>query len=490
FSPNEEIPVYEGTIYIFAYGKVKESVRSDTKAEIKAILDIQGCTDTQCLMPQKIEIQSEVDIVKSSDGIKKTNSTLFQEIEKKEKVARSEKKDDDGLKKKLESASLPIKLGILYVFGIMLAFTPCVYPMYPITLGYFSNQSEKNTLKVLLYAAVYVFGIGITYSILGVFAALTGNQIGTAMQMPIIVVGISLMLFALSLSMFGLFEIKPPEFIAKRSAGKTGIIGAFFMGLIFGLVASPCVGPVVLGLMLYVAQIGDPLQGFLLFFVMAIGIGTPLFGVAAFSAKLPMPGLWMVTVKRIAGFLLMGAAVYFLTPIIPANLGRIMMPFVLLSLAFYLVFMDTATKSSKWSRGLVKVIAFILASTAIIYYQAHGFKESLTFEPYSENAFNQAIKDGKPVILKFSAKWCVSCKELEHGALSDPKVIKEGERFARFVVDGTSPTPEVKELEKKFKVAGYPTVFFYDKNGKEVQTSRVIGNVNKEIFLQVMKKVN
>ena len=200
----------------------------------------------------------------------------------------------------VQSRGMFLTLLFVFVMGLALNLTPCVYPLIPITIGYFGGQAEGNTKKLTFMGLAFVMGMALTYSIVGVVTALTGAIFGSLMQNPIVIIAIVVVLIALSLSMFGLYEFRlPNSWMNKAGGARGGLFGAFFMGLTMGIVAAPCIGPFVLGLITFVAATADPFKGFLMFFVLALGLGTPYLFLAIFSGqikKLPRSGVWMEAV--------------------------------------------------------------------------------------------------------------------------------------------------------------------------------------------------
>ncbi len=234
----------------------------------------------------------------------------------------------------LAGKSLPILLGLVFVSGLALNLTPCVYPLIPITLGFFSRQAGGSKGGTFGLALAYVLGMSATYSALGVFAALSGSLFGVWLQKPAVLVAIAAIVLALALSMFGLFEIQAPHFITDRTGSKSGAVGALTMGFFVGFVAAPCIGPFVLSLLTYVAARGSAPLGLGLFFTLAMGLGLPylVLGTASGSLKaLPRSGEWMTAVRRVFGFALVALAVYFLRPLLPARVYEIGLALPLLS---------------------------------------------------------------------------------------------------------------------------------------------------------------
>lgn len=477
FAPGRKPPVYEGEFVIFARGQVAPDAEPG-EVTIRTALETQACTDDQCLAPEVSEssVKAVISLSGAADGAGAAS-----------KAPESDEHSGD-LFARLAGKAVIIQLLILYTVGLMLAFTPCVYPMIPVTVGYFGSQAgDKRTGRVVLLAAVYVFGLALTYSLMGAAAAATGGVFGAAMQKPPMLIAISAILVALALSMFGLFELRPPAFILNRSMGRGGAAGALVMGLIFGLVAIPCVGPAVVGLLAYAAHAGSPPLGFLLFFAMALGIGTPLFFLAAFSAKLPTPGMWMMTVKRAAGFLLLGAAVYFVRPVVPEPFSRYLIPGVLLAAGVYFGFVDGIIRSARGAGAVIRALAYVaVAVSLLIMWPRPHLGPAVTWEPYDPAAVESAAREGRPVMLKFTADWCGICREMEHGPLRDPAVVKAAERFVRLRVDGTGPTldDDTAAVHKKHRVVGYPTVVIIDSRGEE--SARLAGFAEAGVLVKAM----
>ncbi|MGB9620214.1 MAG: protein-disulfide reductase DsbD family protein, partial [Armatimonadota bacterium] len=299
-----------------------------------------------------------------------------------------------------------------------------------------------------------------------------------------------LVLVALALSMFGLYEIRPPAFIQDRASGRSGVLGALVMGLIFGVVAAPCVGPVAIGLLLYVAQLQSPLMGFLLFFAMALGMGTPLFFLAAFAARLPVPGMWMLAVRKLAGFLLIGAAAYFVGPVVPEPIWPYLIPAVVAACGIYFAVFERSIRSSRLLTSAGKVFGLIALIAAIALAMPRAGGPLLRWELYTERSLAQAVREHLPVMIDFTAEWCPACKELEHKTFADPAVVRAAARFRLLRVDATNAkNPAVRAAVARHGVRGFPTVLFFDSSGKEVRSARVVGLVDSGEMLRRMQAI-
>jgi len=442
----------------------------------------QACNNQTCLPPDKDKVPVEIVVVKnSSDEIKNSDFNF----------AAFEKKEVDGSKQSslFDEGNLLLSFLLVFLGGLALNLTPCVYPLIPITLGYFGGQSESKTSRLFALALVYVTGMAITYSVIGVITALSGSLFGSLLQNPFVLIGIALVLIALSLSMFGLYEFQlPASWMAKFGEARSGYFGALFMGLTMGIVAAPCIGPFVVGLLTFVGAKGDPVFGFLIFFVLALGLGFPYIFLAVFSGKiksLPRSGEWMIAVKKIFGFVLIGMAIYFLLPLLPESFrGYILPSFMILSSVYLLIFDKTGSNIKTFAlikNGLLVVIALIGLWLLI-----PSEKESVQWEKV--NVEQIKLGNGQPVVIDFYADWCVPCKELDAITFTDKNVIEESKRFRRYKVNLTSTGSEQTQLAmKQYSIVGVPTVILFDSNGNEVK--RVTSFVNPEEFLKMLKEV-
>ncbi|MBP1767289.1 MAG: dsbD [Candidatus Aminicenantes bacterium] len=405
-------------------------------------------------------------------------------------------------------ALLPLFL-LVFLGGLALNLTPCVYPLIPITISYFGGQAEGKKGGTAIHAGLYVIGMAATYSVLGSIAAFTGSLFGAALQYPAVLLFIAAILVLLSLSMFDVYELRMPAFLNRLAGGsQRGYLGTFFMGLTVGIVAAPCIGPFVLGLLTYVGNRGSVLLGFSLFFVLALGLGVPFLFLGMFSgslSKLPRSGAWMVWVRKIFGFILLAMAVYFLKTLFPtALLYHLALAMILFVAGLYLAWLEPTQTPGKAFRAVRTVVGIVFFGAALLIassgIQAHldeaagagsggPSANAIAWEAYSEAKLADALSAGRPVFIDSFADWCIPCKEMDKRTFSRPEVIELSREFAMLKADLTSrKDPGVGEFYEKYRIKGVPTLIFIKPDGTEMAELRGAGFEPKDVFLAKMKR--
>ncbi|MBX2976103.1 MAG: thioredoxin fold domain-containing protein [Ignavibacteriaceae bacterium] len=484
------LSVYEGDVYIGAILRVPADIQL---GEVSLLIEFefQACDNATCLPPTSVFDTLKLNIVDRSTIINEINQDIFKKIDLSYTPVSNDTVDESSLASTLEESGLLLSLLLVFLGGLALNLTPCVYPLIPITIGFFGGQSEGRTSRLALMGLFYVIGLALTYSAIGVITALSGAVFGALLQNTIVIVIIALIFVLLSLSMFGMYEFSLPNSLVMKAGGaKGGLYGAFFMGLTMGIVAAPCIGPFVLGLVTYVAAKADPVNGFLLFFVLAVGLGTPYFLLAIFSGKiknLPRAGVWMEAVKHIFGFILLGMAVYFLLPILPKPINSYALPVFMLLSGIIILFIDKEANKLKVFRS-IKIVLSILFIGVSAYSLYPTEVKSIEWEYYNQEKYNEALSSNQPIIIDFYADWCIPCKELDALTFSDASVISESKRFFNIKADMTKSTnPEVEKLRNDFKIVGVPTVLIINSEGKEV--NRITGFLSAQEFLSIIQQV-
>jgi thioredoxin:protein disulfide reductase len=476
------LSVYEDRFTI----EVPVTLHGAAPGSLKGAIEFQACNDKQCLAPASVVFEATgVPAVSggSAAALPGGAVALSQAPERPRDAAPQAGSNDFG--KLIERRGLFLALLAVFGWGLALNLTPCVYPVIPLTVSFFGGQAQGRSPRVFGLAALYVLGMATMYSALGVVAALSGRLFGVALQSPWVLAGVAAVLVALALSMFGLYDIRVPTSLMQKAGARAGGAGAYAMGLLVGVVAAPCIGPVVLALLTFVASRQDAAFGFLIFFVLSLGLGLPYLFLAVFSgslARLPRAGEWMEGVKRIFGWILLAMAAYFLKTALPAPLGTWLLPAVLLVGA---VALAVASRSLQPALRVGAAILFLAAAFFFVPRQVPA-SEGPSWLPYSESAVRGA---GRPAVIDFAASWCAPCLELDHKTFVDPRVREELSRRALFKADLTrAASSESIALTEKYQILGVPTVIFLDAAGNERRDLRLVGFEGPAEFLTRLAK--
>jgi thiol:disulfide interchange protein DsbD len=386
-------------------------------------------------------------------------------------------------------------LGI-FVGGMALNLTPCVYPLIPITVSYFGGRSGQAKGNLFLHGLLYMVGLALTNSILGVVAALTGGMMGAMLQSPLVLVSISLLLVVFATSLFGFWELRLPSGLTQAaSKSHAGYFGTCFMGLTLGIVAAPCLGPFVLGLLTWVASMGSPWLGFVIFFTLSLGLGLPLFILAMFSGKLeklPRSGEWMLWVRKLMGWVLVGMAAYFIRPLLSEAVAVFALSGVAFAAGIHLGWIDTSKAGFKafgFIKGAVGIGAVVLAVVLAGSWVLKG--PSVQWHQYSEELLAKSKSEGRPIILDFSATWCTPCRELDEKTFHDSSIVQRSAQDITMIkIDLTrSGDPLHERLLTEYAVKGVPTVVFLDGQGRERHELRLVDYLPPDEFLKRMEQL-
>ncbi len=448
----------------------------------------QACNNSQCLPPLAVTATLEAEVLAAGGVSEKINQDYFAAEDTTDSTESTVGGDtDDDTDGGMGDRSLPLFLIGVFLAGLALNLTPCVFPLIPITVGFFSQQAKGRSGGTFWMAFAYVMGIAVTYSSLGVAAALTGQLFGSALQSPWVVGVIVFVLLGLAASMFGLWEFKTPDWAHKAAGARGGIIGSLLMGLVMGFVAAPCIGPFVLGLLTYVGQKGDPVFGFVAFFTLALGLGLPYLLLGTFTGavnRLPMSGMWMVGVRKVFGVILVAMAAYFAGPMMPGDWGQWLLAAVLVLGGLYLLVLDRTGVEQPGVDRVMRLLTLVMIVVGLWVAPINRGGENgehLQWQSYDEAVVESDINSGNPVILDFAADWCVPCRELDEKTFADPRVSKILDGYSRFKIDQTKQDDEARAVASKYGVRGVPTVIVFS-GGNEV--FRITGFERPERFLK------
>lgn len=496
FAQGQKLHVYEGVSPIFlSFDVIKDASVGDY--EITGSLRVQACDDQVCLAPSNIPVSFSVRVTDSPDEVTTSDFTVFDSYEPSSGnfVTFDQAGEQNQIAAMIDESGLFWAFVAIFFIGLALNLTPCVYPMISVTVSIFGGQTDTNLFRVFLKALTYVMGIATMYSVLGVVAALSGGLFGSALQSPVVLAIIGLLLMGLALSMFGLYEIQMPYWITSKLGGQnaSGFIGVFVSGLVVGVFAAPCIGPPIIALLAFVGANGDPFFGFWSFFILSLGLGFPYLILGTFSGllqKLPKSGVWMIWVKKVFGIVLVGVGLFYIGLAFFAKLTPWILAATLLLGGIYLGFLERSGRDRKGFQAVKMLVGVVSIIFGVL--MVHNLtKPSVEWTPYSAEAYEMALSEGSPIVLDFYADWCIPCLELDQVTFVDEGVIEALNKFERFKVDLTNFDSEESEiLRQQFDIIGVPTIVFIGSNGQEVKTARIVGFLNPEDFLEQVDMVD
>lgn len=464
-----------------------------------------GCAEGKlCYPPTKREVSLKA--VAANDGIVVSDDTTKAQVNT-DKPNGQPITQQDTLSQMLSNDSLIWTLVIFFGLGIGLALTPCVFPMYPILSGIIVGQGQKlSTAKAFTLSMAYVQGMAITYSLLGLVVASAGMKYQAALQHPAVLVVLAILFFVLSLSMFGLYDLKLPsrwqEKMNSVSNSQKGgnLVGVFLMGVISGLVASPCTTAPLSGALVYVAQTGDLLQGFLALYVLSMGMGVPLLIIGTSGGKLlPRAGAWMNIIKTVFGFLLIAVSIVMLGRIWTGVISDVLWSLWGISFTGYLMHQNKLS-TFNWKQTVRSILLMLtlLASfsygfqsvmrhfgfsqgVAVTSEESHGFKRIKSVEDL-DREITAAVAEGKPVMLDLYADWCVACQEFEAITFKDAEVLTRMNKIVLLQADVTKTDAVDVALLEKYNVLGLPTLLMFNEQGEQREDLRVTGFMGPKDF--------
>ena len=446
-----------------------------------------------------------------------TKGFKFDSIQNNNSSASNSNSEVDTMQYLLQSQHIGLILLGFFIAGLLLSLTPCVLPMIPIlsSIIFASHKrlSHQTRLKDFFLSLSYVGGVSFTYTLIGIFAGLSGNLITTSIQSPLLMMILGVVFILLALSMFDLYALKLPHFIENFIA--TSILrieggrylNVFIIGMISSLVLSPCIAPPLAGAIIYINQSRDFVLGGLALFTLSIGMSIPLLFIGIFSDQwLPKRGHWMIIVKELIGFILIAMGLFIMSPLFPENFDQIAYSALLLALSIYLLFAARRFKYKAMSWVHLSAFATLIASILLFgltlqkinvsdnenissttkpnHVSVLPFRQIQSLDDLSRE-LNQ--RDNKMIVLDFYADWCVSCKEYEKLTFSNPKVKEHLSEYSLLQVDVTQNNAKHKALLKHFNLYGPPAILFFDKQHNELRAFRVVGYKNASQMMVHLK---
>ena len=497
--------IYEKTLTVMI--PVKE-IESKVKGDYTLEIEFQGCSDAGiCYQP-----------IKKSFTFKGAEAGVFDKI--------------SSLTKEGNTARIADVLGressffiilLFFIFGLLLALTPCVFPMIPILSSIIVSQSgegKPGVAKAFFTSLVYVVAMALTYTVVGVVAGLVGADIQAAMQNPWVLTAFAAMFVALAFSLFGYYELGLPASWQSRisaasdEAGqKGGIVGTAIMGILSALIVGPCVAPPLGGAVLFISHTGDAVLGGVALFVMSMGMGVPLLLVGIGAGKfMPKPGGWMTVVSQVFGVMMLGLAIFMLGRILPDSVTLVLWALLFIGSALYMGVFDSSDRKS----GAKKL--FQLFAVVLMLYGASLFigalsgansmlrpferftapkgvavaavEEKASHRGYSiDRLLKEVAASDKPVVVDFGKESCTACKELEEITFPDPRVKEQLRKFTFIKVDVTDNTEAEKALLKKFELFGTPNIIFFDKENNFLPAKSLTGFIKPQEFADHLEEV-
>lgn len=493
------VPLYHDTITIGIAADLHQTAPMQPMTlELK--LRYQACNDKICLSPTEVSLAVPLTVVGIEETVQPINDAIFANITF--GTSSSSGEDEGTLARALSGGQVWFAFLLVFVGGILTSLTPCVYPLIPITVSIFGANESAGFLKSLLLSVVYVLGIVVTYSILGVAVASTGAVFGQIMANPWVVGFISLILVALGMSMLGVFEIRVPYALQNRlnTVGGAGYAGALAMGTVAGVIAAPCTGPALAVVLTYIATTGSLFLGFWLMFTYALGMGLLFIGIGTFSgllSALPRSGGWMYVLENIFGIAIITLALYFLKDVVEPFQAFLQNSPQFFAIAGGLIIVGLwLSKLSERFNSISRRMQFRKACGVLItvlgaYMVVGGLQQpagpELEWVDTETAGLEIAKREDKLVMLDFYASWCAACNELEHKTYADPGVAAKLENYVNVKLDFTRSSETTKALTEKYQIPGLPVVIFMDADGTILK--RLTGFVGPEEMLTILEEI-
>jgi len=489
----------------------------DAASTAELLVNYQGCKeDVLCYPP----ISKTLPINLITTAVAETTTGADGSAASKSKTRQFS--EQDAITEHLSDDSVLKNILIFFGFGLLLALTPCVFPMIPILSGIIVGQgSSMTTLRSFYMSLTYVFAMALTYAVLGVIAGSFELNLQAASQNIWVITAFSAVFVFLAFSMFGFYELQlPSSWHSKHSlaSGKLGgtLPGVAVMGVLSAIIVGPCIAPPLAGALLYISQTSDAVLGGMVLFAMGMGMGVPLLVIGTSEGKLlPKTGVWMESIKHMFGVLLLGVAVWFMERVLPGSLALALWSLLFIVTAIYMGALDRSERQSRW-QGLWRGLGLAMLAYGLILMvgaasggnnmfkplqgllnkdQAGDVRSStLSFQTIKgvdglQSVLDQAVNEDKYVMLDFYADWCITCKEMEHEAFSDSRVHQMLSNVILLQADVTENDELDKALLKKFSLYGPPAILFFNKQGVEEKSHRLVGFMKTDDFLNHVNEV-
>ncbi|WP_105166760.1 protein-disulfide reductase DsbD [Pseudoalteromonas sp. T1lg23B] len=494
-------------VYFDSFSVVSKLSNIGDDAVVK--IRYQGCAEAGlCYPPEVITVPLSPLAIVQDSGKPAAHAQATKTDTNKEATSSDE---DLSFTERLANQSLMANLAIFFMVGVGLAFTPCVFPMFPILSSLIAGQKGLSTKRAFSLSFVYVQGMAVTYALLGLVVAALGGQVQGYIQHPAVLISFSLLFVLLAMAMFGWYEIKLPSGIMSRLTAisnqqKGGnYLGVFSMGVLSGLIASPCTTAPLSAALLYVAQSGDYFIGGITLYALSLGMGLPLLLLGTSGGKLlPKAGAWMEQVKTLFGFIMLVVPLILLERIVDFDIILWLASGLMLATALYLHHWQSQQtsgllKTALWGIASLLLVSALLVSKHLIWPSktinvTQATQGEKKFQLVADldalrEAIDQANDNGQIAIVDLYADWCVACKEFEKYTFFEPEVQQQFKHFSLLKLDLTQNDDKSVEIMKEFNVFGLPTMLFFDAQGNELPNLRVTGFMGPEPFAKHLEKV-
>jgi thiol:disulfide interchange protein DsbD len=401
---------------------------------------------------------------------------------------------EETLQNTFSGGNLVVLFLLLFLVGIAINLTPCVYPLIPITIAFFANQAGENKGQRIQLGFMYMLGIASTYALVGGIAAATGAIFGELFTNPWMLVFLALFMFALALSMFDVYQLGLPPGLSKHLKGRSGVVGALIMGLLVGLAAAPCAGPLIAAVFTEAAKVGNPALSVGMFLAVGLGIGLPYLFLAILSSSvkaLPQAGSWLKTVKAVLGLVVIGVGLSYLLQAfgnrISSETHIIIWASFFVGCGLYLLVFETNANNrlAQTLKGVTGLIAGIVAGISLAGLFATPSGPGIQWEEFTMERYEQALASGQPILIDATANWCVQCHEIEQNIFSRQDVVDAMAGVVALRIDWSTGVSKdyIRETQERFNISGLPHIIVQRPGGENLAVLNSIRNPQAFISL-------